>query len=232
MIDKTKSTRGDKHRFYRIERKYVQHLKRVLKRAIENELVEQVKSIVSSNRISLVGSTTSLIQDSYSCSLVDSDPSGVKRKSSSSSHVECSLSTSDSVRRVKRSKLTKRIDWSRLYIDRDNKYNPLHYATKLGKVSLISVLLDSGYFQVNDTNGGSERDTALCIACDHGWIETSRLLIQRGADVNYENSQCKTPMIFSTELIHPFDYDLCSLLLSNGALVNQITLNMNTALLK
>jgi ankyrin repeat protein len=129
-------------------------------------------------------------------------------------------------------KIFKPIDWSNLQLNSE-KDNALHYASRLGKTCLIDVLLDTGYFDVNcvsiDSVAGG--DTPLTIACDCGWLDTAKLLIARGAEVNYETRKCKTPLILSTELVAPYDLQMCLILLRSGATVNATTGSGNTALL-
>lgn len=134
------------------------------------------------------------------------------------------LATDDNLKRTIRT-----INWTNFTLDK--KDNALHYACRLGKTCLIDIFLDSGYFDVNEKNKSSYQDTPLGIACDLGWLDTAKLLVSRGADVNYENLKSKTPLILSTELIYPFDVQMCKLLLSKGALVNYKTKSSNTALL-
>lgn len=125
----------------------------------------------------------------------------------------------------------KKINWRLFYIDSENKDNPLHYACRLGKTCLIDLLLDSGYFSIDDVNNSFETDTPLTIACDLGWIDTAKILIARGANVNYENRKSKTPLILASELVYSYDTEMCKILISNGALVNKVTSNGNTVLL-
>ena len=127
--------------------------------------------------------------------------------------------------------LTSKITWSLFYIDKNRRDNPLHYACRLGKTCFIDLLLDTGEFDVNAANNSLEQDTPLCIACDGGWLDTVKLLIERGANVNIENGRHKTPLILATELIHPYDSQMCMLLMNAGAQVNTITRNRNTVML-
>lgn len=132
---------------------------------------------------------------------------------------------------LKKFKALKEIDWSLLYLDNESKDNCLHYAARLGKTGLIDTILELVKFDINARNLKDDQNTALSIACDSGWLDTAKILIWRGSDVNYENSNNKTPLILATELIYPYDFQLAKLLISNGALVNHQTRSGNTALL-
>lgn len=132
---------------------------------------------------------------------------------------------------LKKFKAIKEIDWSLFYLDNESKDNCLHYAARLGKTCLIDTILDLVKFDVDFRNQKDDQNTALCIACDVGWLDTAKVLISRGSDVNYENAKYKTPLILATELIYPYDSQLAKLLISNGALVNHQTRSSNTALL-
>jgi ankyrin repeat protein len=154
--------------------------------------------------------------------------SSSKTKSSLSS---ISLRSIDSVKKTKSCKTIRKIDWSKFYLDKNGHDNALHYAVRLDKTCLIDILLDSGHFSLEDRNQSEEHDTPLCIACDTGCLNTAKILIARGANVNYENSKLKTPLILSTELIYPYDLNMCKMLLKNGAQVNKVTQNLNTCLL-
>jgi hypothetical protein len=111
------------------------------------------------------------------------------------------------------------IRWHTFYIDKQGKENALHYAVRLGKVGLVDVLLDTYYFDIDDKTNSAELDTSLMIACDLSILNMVKMLIARGADVNYENGKFKTPLIVATESISPFDYQMVEMLLSNGAKV-------------
>ena len=121
-------------------------------------------------------------------------------------------------------------DWRRslrLRVDDVSPGNALHYACRLGKTCFVDMLLESGAFGIDEPNWTSERDTPLGIACEFGWLDTARVLVARGADVNYENERGKTPLILATELVEPFDYEMCKMLVENGANINQMTSNRN-----
>ncbi|CAF0804567.1 unnamed protein product [Brachionus calyciflorus] len=113
----------------------------------------------------------------------------------------------------------------------DLRDNCLHYAARLGKTCLIEIILDTVKIEIDSRNPNDDLNTALCIACDAGWLDTAKVLISRGSKINYENAKHKTPLILASELIYPYDFQMSKLLISNGALVNYQTTNGNTALL-
>ena len=88
-------------------------------------------------------------------------------------------------------------------------------------------MLDSGAFRIDEPNSLPERNTPLAIACEFGWLDTAKVLIARGANVNCVNADGKTPLILATELIAPYDLEMCKLLVQNGARLNEITINQN-----
>ena len=115
-------------------------------------------------------------------------------------------------------------DWQRLLrVDDIGLDNALHYAARLGKTCFIDMLLESGSFGIDEPNWSNERDTALGIACEYGWLDTAKVLIARGADVNYENAFGKTPLVLATELVAPYDLEMARMLVENGAMVNQLS---------
>lgn len=56
--------------------------------------------------------------------------------------------------------------------------------------------------------------TALILACDSGHIDSARLLIDAGADVNFQNEIGDSPLVCAVAIGRP---DLVALLLENGA---------------
>ena len=122
------------------------------------------------------------------------------------------------------------INWSHFAIDKYGN-NPLHYAVRLNRTCMIDILLDSGYFNIDDNTLNDEQNTSLMIACDDGSLDMVKLLISRGADVNYENGRNRTPLILATESKSPYDFQMIDMLISEGADVNKSTKNGNTVLL-
>lgn len=107
--------------------------------------------------------------------------------------------------------------------------NPIHYAARYGKLDALRIVIQSNLFQIDEKNTNGE--TPLCIACDVGYVDIARELIINKAQINFENEKFKTPLILATELVSPYDMDMVKLLVENGAVVNQITRNENSALL-
>ena len=229
------------------ERKYLKHVKKILRESIENEQVENVIEILSLNKILINTNKTSLVEKSSFYTLTNEDntssldepmatsvnlPDNENKYKTSSGLSNLSFSSSDSVKKVKTIKNIRKIDWSKFYIDPAGENNPLHYASRLGKAGLIDPLLSTGHFNINQPNRSDAEDTALTLACDIGSLNVTKELLARGADSNYENKELKTPLILATELTYPFDMKLCNLLLTNGALVNKAAQDMSTALLR
>ena len=122
-----------------------------------------------------------------------------------------------------------KLDWKSLHLNK-HKDTALHYACRMGKVNLVKLFLDTKIFNVNDKN--NDGDTILSIACDSGFVDIARLLIKYDADCNCENNKHKTPLILASELLSPYDMEMCKLLIDDGnAIVNYQTKNFNHILL-
>ena len=221
-------------------------IKKNLIAAIENEQVEKVKEILkkyakmSSKKQKNNYYTKKqgfLLENVQMETNEDNESQPMDIDSSSSSPSEMSIGkrengTGKNFRRyITSNNIIRKIAWSSFRIDTQNKDNVLHYACRCGKACLIDALLDTGHFDINEANFSEDLDSCLTIACDEGQLDTAKILISRGADVNYENLKSKTPLILATELIEPCDTELVKILLTNNAYVNKTTSNSNTALL-
>jgi ankyrin repeat protein len=221
-------------------------IKKNLINAIENEKVERVKEILKmyershskKQKSTYYTKKQNLLFESLSSSLNEdneSQPMDIDSSSSSQSEMSVEIRENDAGKNyghyITSNKIIRKITWSSFRIDKENKDNVLHYACRCGKACLIDALLDTGYFDINEPNFSQDLDSCLTIACDEGQLDTAKILIARGADVNYENRKSKTPLILATELIDPCDTELVKILLLNNALVNKTTSNGNTALL-
>ena len=121
------------------------------------------------------------------------------------------------------------LNWKSLQLNR-YKDTALHYASRLGKVNLVRLFIESNHFNINDAN--NEGDTPLLIACDCGFTNVAQLLVQYQANCNSENKKFKTPLILASELLSPYDVQMCKILIEEGnALVNYQTKNFNHVLL-
>jgi hypothetical protein len=233
-----------------IELDYMDHIREIMRESIKKQRVDRVAEILSHDKIIIKNSKTSLVQNNYLYILDRPKQSKTafngtnsfftsnnesyfnsKRKATQASLSSISLKSSDSVKKVKKFKSIRMINWSKFYLDEHKRDNALHYAARLGKTFLIDVLIKSNHFDINQPNH-LELDSALTLACDSGHLDTVWSLIKYGADVNQENARGKTPLILATELKDPHDIDLCRVLLNYGALVNQVTRDMNTGLLR
>jgi ankyrin repeat protein len=221
-------------------------IKKILISAIENEQVEKVKEILKKyakipskkqKENHLTKKQGLLLENVQMETNEDKESQPMDIDSSSRSLSEMSIdksknSTGKNFRRyITSNKIIQKITWSSFGIDTENKDNVLHYACRCGKSCLIDTLLDTGHFDINEPNFSEDLDSCLTIACDEGQLDTVKILISRGADVNYENLKSKTPLILATELIEPCDTELVKILLTNNAFVNKTTSNSNTALL-
>jgi ankyrin repeat protein len=122
-----------------------------------------------------------------------------------------------------------KLDWKTMQLNKF-KDTVLHYASRLGKVNLIKLFLESKNFDINVCNNNG--DTPLLIACDCGHTEVAKLLVKYDANCNCENINFKTPLILASELLSPYDIEMCKILIEEGnALVNYQTNNLNHVLL-
>lgn len=131
-----------------------------------------------------------------------------------------------------------------------NKDNLLHYSCRLGKLNMIRKILSKNYFNLNEKN--FDGDSALTLVCDRGYHECARILLEYndtnlnnnnsntpstssncniGLNLNIENNKFKTPLILASELLSPYDLDMCKLLVQHGANISYQTKNFNNILL-
>ena len=210
-------------------------IRKTLLNAIENEKVEKVLEILKKYEVSQSKKqkTSICFSENAVCLVQSLRPSLVSGELPMEIDVASSKEEASKSGRqyLTSNKIFRKITWSSFCVDEENKDNALHYACRLGKTCLIDALLDTGHFNINEPNFSDCLDTCLTIACDEGQLDTAKILIARGADVNYENRKSKTPLIFATELIDPCDIELVKHLLKRNALVNKTTSNGNTALL-
>lgn len=89
-------------------------------------------------------------------------------------------------------------------------------AAKIGDVAEVRRLLDSG---VNILSRDQINDTALHWSCFEGYLEVTKLLLQRGVDVNVVGSNRRTPLFDSCDNGH---LSVIKLLLEQGADVNVV----------
>ncbi len=97
-----------------------------------------------------------------------------------------------------------------------NEIIPLCYASKVGNIQMVRVLLDSGAtINIGDENQGGI--TPLIIACQSSNIDIIRLLLDSGADINMDCESGFTPLSNACEYEH---VDVVRLLIDLGADVN------------
>lgn len=195
-------------------------IKKQLSQAIEQEKCEKVLEILKKYQTSQCKKQKINVHIIDTATPMDVDPPTMTSSSFSrpiTSHL--------------RDTVTRKITWSSFLLDPASIDNPLHYACRLGKTCLIDSLLETGYFDINEPNYSADLDSCLTIACDEGQLDIAKILIARGADVNYETRKAKNALILATELIDPCDTELVRMLLQANALVNKTTSNGNTVLL-
>ena len=136
-------------------------------------------------------------------------PSGVAQKSS--------LSFEDYVREGDMAGVLKKIAE-----DRSIRF-PLHVASEIGNVDVITALLDAGY-HVDASNGKGERP--LHKAAANGKTAAATLLLSRGARANMKTNNGQVPLHLSAQRGYQA---LCDVLLANGADINAAGNIGNTA---
>jgi ankyrin repeat protein len=90
----------------------------------------------------------------------------------------------------------------------------LMYASVQGNTDLILLLFRHGANVNECTNNGYTTDTALILTCEQNQIEAAEMLLQHGADVNFESRFNWTALHWACDLGNE---DLVSLLLHYGA---------------
>ncbi|GBG23794.1 Ankyrin repeat domain-containing protein 50 [Hondaea fermentalgiana] len=90
---------------------------------------------------------------------------------------------------------------------------PLHHASRQGLDKVMEVLLDLGANVASEENG----ITALSVACTNGHVDAARLLLDRGADVNYSGYSDEFPLLGACREGH---IEIVRMLLDRGAHVN------------
>jgi ankyrin repeat protein len=90
----------------------------------------------------------------------------------------------------------------------------LQLAAKADCPELVEALLDAGASPDSSSSGGI---TALHMAIDNGTVAVSKLLIEKGADVNAEDETGNTPLHYAA--MEPGRSSLIDLLIKNGAIV-------------
>ncbi|KAI1331217.1 ankyrin repeat-containing domain protein [Xylariaceae sp. FL0255] len=92
---------------------------------------------------------------------------------------------------------------------------PLSEAARRDHAEVVELLLDGGADLEPEDSG---RHTALSEACAEGSLRAARLLLDRGAHVNWRNYNGQTPLSFAVEqLTNPNRYEIVELLLERGA---------------
>jgi hypothetical protein len=94
----------------------------------------------------------------------------------------------------------------------DDLTDDLLAATRKGDLAHVKALLDKG---ASANSKSSYGQTPLFFACDRGYVEVAKLLIERGADVNVEDTfYHATALTWAIQNNHP---DVLKLLLDHGA---------------
>lgn len=96
-----------------------------------------------------------------------------------------------------------------------DEYTLLEYIAKTGKLlKLTDFLIKQGFFNINDQDSAGV--TALMIACENNNIEAIKLFLELGAEINLQNSNGNSALMFNLLSDEP-NLDAIDLLLSSGA---------------
>jgi len=107
-----------------------------------------------------------------------------------------------------------------IYVDRQRRERlsellkyPIRAAAELGNTAEVGRLLDRGA-GVNSTTDGRWPWSPLMYASEEGHLDTVRLLVERGADVNQQDLDYSCSITLAAEENH---WDIVEFLLENGA---------------
>jgi ankyrin repeat protein len=101
-------------------------------------------------------------------------------------------------------------------------YTPLSMVTRSSynyNMDLVRLLLDNGADpNIVDTDYANHNDTPLITATRNNWIDTARLLIERGANCNYFNRETNISVLsIHIDNLEEDETEMVQLLLDNGA---------------
>jgi ankyrin repeat protein len=100
-------------------------------------------------------------------------------------------------------------------IQNKNGCTALFLAAAKGNLEIVNQLLELGKAEVDLAE--RTNDSPLLIACQEGYLEVARALIDHGADVNYQNNKGVTPLI---RAVYGNHRDLTEYLLQQKAKIN------------
>jgi uncharacterized protein len=96
---------------------------------------------------------------------------------------------------------------------RHGGWTVLMFAVKEGHVIVVQQLLDSGA-NPNVASKNEDGATPLTIAAEHGRLEITKILLNKGADINFQNAHGNTPLMYAAENNYP---EVAEVLLNAGA---------------
>jgi len=97
-----------------------------------------------------------------------------------------------------------------------NGMTALNMASYCGYTEMVKELLDAG--ASIDKGTTDDNTTSLCLACQEGKLDTIKLLIERGANVNHKTDLGSTPLHSAAACIAPSRVEVLEYMLSKGAL--------------
>jgi ankyrin repeat protein len=93
--------------------------------------------------------------------------------------------------------------------------NALHYCSLLGNAVLADVLIGTGRVDINAVSSSTDRSTPLRSAAEFGKVDVVQLLLERGADIDFPNTNEEKPPL--ERAIMNRQYETASLLIKHGA---------------
>ena len=105
-------------------------------------------------------------------------------------------------------------------------WTSLMRAVNANHPKVVRLLLQHSRSQV-ESSGHSTGETALWLATSHGFLSIVKMLINHGANVNTQDKLKRTPLMVAA---FAFYYDICVVLLDNGADLEMQDIDNKTAL--
>jgi ankyrin repeat protein len=105
---------------------------------------------------------------------------------------------------------------------------PLVAATAKNRINTVQLFLDWGVYIGNKVGASSEElGLALCVACEGGFLEVAKLLVNRGADTSFRTTSGQTPLLAAVRGGH---LEVISLLFDESGFTHEVYENHSTLL--
>ncbi|KAJ8387710.1 hypothetical protein AAFF_G00151410 [Aldrovandia affinis] len=103
---------------------------------------------------------------------------------------------------------------------------PLHRAAVQPIAQVLKIIMEASY-ELTLEEKTMEGDTAMTLAAEEGLVKNVKLLLEKGASPHNTNDKNESPLLLAVKMA---SYDMASILIMNGALVEQICLKKWTAM--